>query len=633
MLAVCFLSGCKGQSGDPMLFQKLKRPAFVAPSPETQKHLHIPFLEGDSYGICNYAGKILLKPQYEDIEMPAFDLPFVKAKKNGEWSLYDFSGKQVLPVSVKMSHLLNVELDYNGLSGNDYRYITKVRDPREGYLKPLPRDKKEGNPNAQIEIEVEQKAQTAPRYFYFSKSTKPPMLSWFAPDDAGYMMLSAKTGYHNQYFTSSVYHGFIKVMDENRRFTLLDENMEPIFPPVFNCAALSPEKVLILNESGLCALRDVKKGWQTDFKFRAVEPTANPDLCLGEAKIDGKVAKFKIDGQGKTTLLESEDSWLPIDERYSRVGVKSGEYHFDFHLLDEKTGKKVRDLKTHRVEKIFETGFGIYSPKNELLGIETVRGDTIWKPPFPRIEAVGDSMYIFYSGDTTGVAARRGNKLIYKVLHSTIGSMGDGTFRIEKDKKVGLLAADGRLILPVEFDQIYPMPTANRLLAQKNGSWGMFDSRTGEAILPPQFKHLQANGFPFWYGGGIEIRAGEDFFILGPGLEIVHQKTQKPILTKRDFPLKNAPDAAKADFEKAEMPMYFTPYTIFKGANWLHIFKCTGEHVVSLEGFKDCEMAYSRSRISNLELGNAALTGVASLTSASGKKVWVRLEDGVLYQK
>jgi hypothetical protein len=33
------------------------------------------------------------------------------------------------------------------------------------------------------------------------------------------------------------------------------------------------------------------------------------------------------------------------------------------------------------------------------------------------------------------------------------------------------------------------------------------------------------------------------------------------------------------------------------------------------------------------EVGNARLTGEARLTSSTGKRVWVRLEDGVLYQK
>ena len=129
------------------------------------------------------------------------------------------------------------------------------------------------------------------------------------------------------------------------------------------------------------------------------------------------------------------------------------------------------------------------------------------------------------------------------------------------------------------------------------------------------------------------MRPGADFFILGPDLEVVHQKTRNPVLIKADFQLKNASEAVRSDFEKAEMPQYFTPYCVFRGANWLHIFRCDGLYSTSLEGFKDLEMEYSRSTESNEEVGNARLTGVARLTSNTGKRVWVRLSDGFLYQK
>jgi hypothetical protein len=611
------------------LFQKLKKPTFVAPSPQVQKQLRIPFLENGAYGLCDYEGKMLLKPQFEDIEMPAFDLPFVKAKKNGEWSLYDLSGKQMLPFSVKTPHLLNVELDYKTFEGNDYHYVAKVRDPETAYLKPMPREDTGADSSGGIEAEV--KPESAPRFYYFTKNTKPPLQSWFAPNDRVYYDFSKKTGYHNQAFSSGVFRGFWKVMDEKRRFTLLDENTVPLFPPVFNCAAISPTKILILKENGLCALRDVKKGWQTDFLFRNVEVTKNPDMCLGEAKVEGKVVKYKIDAHGKITPLEHEYAWLALNERYSCIGEKTGEYQLDFYLFDEKTNQKVRKLPHRKIEKIFEEGFGIYN-ENQLLGIETVAGDTIWKPSFPRIEGIGDSLYLFYSGDTSGLATRS-NRVMYRVEKGEIMSWGDGWFQVKKDGKFGLIASDGRGILPVEFDQIHPMRAAGRLIARKNGLWGMFDRETGAEILPVQFKHLKPNGYPFWYGGGVEIRSGADFFILSPNLEVVHQNTQNPILTKKDFPLKNTSEAAKADFEKAEMPRFFTPFCVFKGANWLHIFRCDGTHTASLEGFKEFEMEYSSSTESNEEIGNARFTGVARLTSDAGKRVWVRLADGVLYQK
>jgi len=628
---LCCFAACSNQPTAVDLFQKLKKPAFVAPAPQVQKQLRIPFLEKGAYGLCDYAGKMLLQPQFEDIEMPAFDLPFVQAKKNGEWSLYDFSGKQILPYSVKSPQLLNVELDFKTVEDNNYHFMAKVRDPEMAYLKPWPKENKAGNASSGMEAEV--KPESAPRFYYFTKNTKPPLQSWFAPNDLVFYDFSRRTGYNNQVFTSSVFHGFWKVMDENWRFTLLDENMVPLFPPVFNCATISPTKILVLNEKGLCALRDVKKGWQTDFKYLDVQTTNNPDICLASVRGTDKPLWYIVDGNGKLTSIDSPEDYFPLNERYSRIAEKAGEYQKRYYLFDEKTGRKVRELKNWHPEKIFETGFGILH-NNELIGIETLAGDTIRTPAFPNYNTFNDSTYTFVKGDTVGLANRQ-NAVLFQTKGTGITDYGNGFFQVyaESGKAFGIVRADGRVILPVKFDQIYPMRAANRFLVRKNGLWGLFDWETGAEILPVQFNYLRPNGYPFWHGGGIEIRSGAGFFILGPDLEVVHQDTKKPILTKKDFPLKNASEAAKADFEKTKMPRYFTPYCIFKGTNWLHIFRCDGLYITSLEGFKDFEMTYIRSTESSGLLDKAALTGIAKLTSISGNSVWVRLEDGFLYQK
>ncbi|MCC6460355.1 MAG: WG repeat-containing protein [Saprospiraceae bacterium] len=627
---LCILLGaCQAQTPPTTLSARLRKPAFQAPEKAIQDQLRIPFWKDNQYGLCNYAGKILLEPQFEDIEMPALDLPFLKAKKNGEWSMYDLSGKQILPFSVKMQHELDLALEFRTSAGHDYIYVAKLRDPRPASLPPLPKEPSGEAGNVVVEEAIQ--PEIAIRYFYFSKTTALPLQSWFAPDYRAYTAFTEKTRYHLSVFSNELYRGFIKVMDGNRRFTLLDARQQPLFEPVFNCAALSATKVLIQNEKGLVALRDLKTGWQTDFLFRNIQSTQNPDLFLGEVKEGDAILNYKIDAKGNISRLESEFTWLPIDERYSRVGVKSGEYSHKFYLLDEKTGKQVRELSTHRIEHIFETGLGIYQDRN-LLGIETVAGDTIWNPPYPRITEIGDSLYIFFAGDTTGLATRD-NRVLYRLVKGSITNWGDGYFEIEQHQKRGMLRADGHQILPLAFDKILPIRSARRLLVEKDGLWGMFDWETGREILPIEFRHLQPNGFAGRRRSGIEIRIGKDFFILSPDLEVLHQNTQTPVLTKQDFPLRKASAALKTDFEAAEMPRFFTPYTFFKGPNALHLFRCDGRHITSLEGYSELELMYSSNLRSNEEVGSAFDTGVAKLTRKDGQKVWVRLEDAFLYQK
>ena len=627
---LCILLGaCQAQdTSRASLLAQVRKPGFRAPEKAIQAPLRIPFLKDTLYGLCNYAGKILLEPQFEDIEMPVLDLPFLKAKKNGEWSMYDMSGKQILPFTANTPHQLALELEFRRVSGNDYLYIAKLRDPRPATLSPLPKEHSGEANHAAVEEEI--RPETAARYFYFSKTTTLPLQSWFAPDYRAYTAFTEKTRYHLSVFSSELYRGYIKVMDGNRRFTLLDARQQPLFEPVFNCAALSATKVLIQNEKGLIALRDLKSGWQTDFLFRNIQGTQNPDLFLGEVKKGDTIVKYKIDAKGNISQLESEYSWVPLDERYSLVGLKSGEYSHTFYLLDEKTGQRVRQVPTHRIDHLFETGLGIYQGQN-LLGIQTVAGDTIWHPHYPRITTIGDSLYQFFAGDTTGLATRD-NRVIYSLVNGSITHWGDGYFEIEQHQKRGLLRADGRQILPTAFDKIFAMRSARRLLVEKNGLWGMYDWETGREILPIEFRHLQPNGFPGGRRSGIEIRLGKDFFILSADLEVLHQNTQTPVLTKHDFPLRTASATLKSDFEAAEMPRFFTPYVFFKGPNALHLFQCDGRYIASLEAFSEFELVYSSSLQSNEEVGSALETGVAKLTRKDGKAVWVRLEDAFLYQ-
>ncbi|MCC6412753.1 MAG: WG repeat-containing protein [Saprospiraceae bacterium] len=628
---LCFLllfNACLAQPGQQATLEELmkliKKPTFHAPDKALQKKLRIPFLDGDLYGLCDYEGKILLKPQFEDMEMPVLDLPFVVAKRLGEWSLYDMSGKRVLPFTVERQHLIDIQLEYQTFEDNAYVYISKIRDPEPAWLTPLPAPTAPGESGVVEEV----KPSTAFRYYYPTAKARMPLEGWFAPDYTAYNVFAQNLPFNNSKFRNSGQPEFIKVMDENRRFTLLDMDGNPVMPPVFNCVPLNLTKILIQNETGLCAVRDLKKGWQTDFVFRDVSATYNPDLCLGEAKVGDKVVKYKIDAMGKVTPLENEYAWLVLDERYSRVGEKSGEYTMKYHLFDEKTGKKVRDLNSFGIEKILgKTGFGVYE-NNQLVAIETVEGDTVWMPPFRQYSAIGDSLYVFTAGDTVGLANIR-NEVLFKTIGGKITHWGSANFIVEKDKKQGLIGSDGRTIVPVAFDRIIPQRSTRLVLVQNNGLWGCYDWNTGKELVPVKYSHMGPNN---GIGAGNEIMVGKTWYVVNRDLEVLRQSPDHSILRKSDFNLKNTSAAVQADFEKAQMEDVFWPYVVFDGANMQHVFRSDGQYIASLEGSQNYMVFFGGTR-SDEELCPLRFTGIGKLTDATGRKVWVRLEDGKLYKK
>lgn len=616
---------CAGQptATQPPPFKHL---SFTAPDPAVQAELLIPYLEGNLYGICNYQGKVLLKPGFEDIEMPQSDLGYFLAKRNGRWSLYDVQGNQVLPCDYPSMDAMRrgAEMLGNDFTGVDH-YLTSIRDAAGGYLKPV---QKEGVSGSDAVVEVPRIEKD--RYFFLHKSTRQPFRSWFLPDHEH--LHPERYSRFGSAFNRTALYGFLKVMTEDGLFTLLDREGNPVVEPNWNCTSLSPTKVMLFHPNGFCALRDLKTGSQTDFLFHEVETTVSPDLCRGKTYADGKVRYYKIDAAGNATLLPNEYAWTPLDERYSVVLKDPAQYPWIWLLQDEQTGLIVRELPSNRVTAFYPGGVAIVKD-GEAVAVQTTRGDTLDLPPYPGYKRANDSLYIFFDGDETGIADRQHREL-YRLKDGKIDYAGFGSFRLEKDKRIGWVGPGGKLLFPPEYDRILPVQGTNCLIVTQNGLSGLYAAADGREILPLRYRHLAPNGGMLGQGAGFELRDGEDLFIFTPDLEIILQKTDNPIVTKSDFQIgKNAPEAAKRDFEQASIPRFFTPYLLSRGPNWLHIFHCDGQYVRSLEGYSGGENLLLTRHEQVHGTDGTAQTGVARIKDPAGKTCYVRLEDGFVYKK
>ena len=85
LFASLFFANCRGQNQSPLdpplPLEKFKKLSFEPPAPADLAALKIPFLDGEKYGLADAEGRILLEPQFDEIEWPEWDLPVFKAKK------------------------------------------------------------------------------------------------------------------------------------------------------------------------------------------------------------------------------------------------------------------------------------------------------------------------------------------------------------------------------------------------------------------------------------------------------------------------------------------------------------------------------------------------------------------------
>lgn len=359
ILSFLFSQPCPGQNpyptDPPIPVDRFKQLSFEPPAPDILAVLKIPFLAGEKYGLVDADGKILLEPQFEEIAWMEQDLPVFWANKNGKWAFFDLNGKPALPFSADQKWAVALLHERKGFRfderGNHIQMvIPKIKDPRPAtYTDP-------GG-----------KSQATSRYYFIKPKTKPPYRAWFLPDHV-YFIRQNRDRWVPSIFTSEYQHENLKVMDENGRFGLLDRDGNLLQTPVRNCATIgSPEKILILDENNRIALRDAKRGWQTEFLFNNVETTPELGLFLGEWYESGQPTRlYAIDSAGHVSPIEglTKMEWL---EKTPKTSKKPGPYQF----LRDSSWVVLSDLRTgkelFRIEKgeIGHVGMGLFQVQKD----------------------------------------------------------------------------------------------------------------------------------------------------------------------------------------------------------------------------------------------------------------------------
>lgn len=395
---------CRGQNQvppePPIPFEKFKKLSFKPPAPDIWAVLKIPFLDGERYGLSDAEGQILIEPQFEDIEWLNWDLPIFKAKKMGKWAFFDFNGQQALPFSSNASHELLIYFERKGYrfdeDGNHIeQLISKIKDPRPAtYSDPSGATK------------------SAHRFYFLKPETHKPYRSWFVPDHL-FFIRATRNQWMMSGFTSDYQYENLKVMDEKGRFGLLDRDGNLLQPPVRNCATLgSNEKILILDEHDRIALRDARRGWQTDFLFNNVETTPVPGLFLGEFYEKGQpTLLYQIDSSGKVMPIEgmTKMEWL---ENLPKKMRKNDRFQIVWDtsravLNDLQTGKEIFRIAHGRIAWAGSGFFDVEKNKKHgwldstgrlLLPIEFDQFIGIW--PDRRLIAIKNGLTGLYDRDS-----------------------------------------------------------------------------------------------------------------------------------------------------------------------------------------------------------------------------------------
>lgn len=609
------VSSCQTESED---FFPYKAIEYQEVDQELSQHLLIPFLENGKYGLANFEGEIKLKPQFAKLKMINLTYPFFWAGDEDVMTLRDLEGKEVL--------------DYKNQSikKTDYRRFEQL----EWYDENIPRY------DLLLRIlENEEEAKKNPkkaRYYYLNEKTKRPLRSYSLQN---YDHLKEFTQQHrlDNFQSDNRADSNVKVMTEDRKFTFLDKNGNRLIEPNFNCYLLTDDKMIMYSENGLAALKDLKNGWQTDFLFQIIRKTPDPNIFTAKFfnKKDRTTSKFIIGKKGKITQLDimGGERWKVLNEEFSICQKKDVEdkYKTNYWLFDNNTFTKLKDLPSGKLYEIFDTyGVDFSNDENEKRFV-TLKGDTILKPISQVAVNMNKSVYKFKQGSIQGIADKNG-KVLLEIEAKQISYRTDKTIELRTDKKYGWANAEGKIIFPIEYDKVEFFEKIERVIVGKDKKYGLYDL-DGKEILPMVYRAISPALVTKGNGLGFRLIYKDRSFVVSPDLELIKGwNFGNPVNQKSMFSVLTDSEKIKEDFATSKNPILLTNYYVFQGLTHVHIFRSDKKYIGSFEGVAGYhEHGVYVGKTDSFEEG-LRLSGLLEV-NRDGTKVWVRLQDGFVYEK
>ncbi|MFK8008065.1 MAG: WG repeat-containing protein [Saprospiraceae bacterium] len=609
------VSSCQSDNEDFFPFISRK---YEEVDPEFTKHLLIPFFENGKYGLANYEGEIKLKPQFTELKMINLACPFFWAGEKDAMTLRYLEGKEVL------------NNKNQPIKKTDFRRFEQL----EWYDENIPRY------DLLLRIleneEEAKKDSKKVRYYYLNAKTKRPLRSYSLQN---YDHLKEFTKQHrlDHFQSDNGTDSNVKVMTEDGKFTFLDKNGNEIITPNFNCYLLNDDKMIMYREDGLASLKDLKRGWQTDFFFQKIRETANPNIFTAEIfnKKDRTTSKFIIGKDGKVMQLDvmGGEMWKVINEKYSLRQKKDIEdkYKTNYWLFDNITFTKVKDLPSGKLYEIFDTyGVDFSNDENEKRFV-TLKGDTLLKPIYRVGVNMNESVYKFKNGAIQGIADKDGNVLL-EIEAKQISYRTDKTIELRKGKKYGWANADGKIIFSLEYDKVEFFEKVERVIVGKDKKYGLYDL-DGKEILPMIYRSISPEISTKGNGIGFRLVYKDQSFVVSPDLELIKGGNfDNPVNHKSMFSVVSDSEEIKKDFPTSRNPILFTNYYIFQGLTHVHIFRSDKKYIGSFEGMAGYHEHGVYVGKTNIFEEGLRLSGLLEI-NRGGTKVWVRLRDGFVFEK
>ena len=438
------------------------------------------------YGIIDFSGKSIIKPQYDEIRNMPYREGELIAKKDDKYGVININGGKLL------------DFKYDYITGDSY-YSTEKEYTLDGYIVGV----NNGDGKMQygyLNSNRNQLLETSFDRVYRMNNVK---------DDENVYLVTEKDGNIQLYRNDKIlldnnYQAInynedskLLILQKDNKYGVTDLNGKQILNIEYDQIQI-PGNYIIAIKNGNSETFDLSGTKQENLQFTNIMMTNNENYNISIDTND----KYGVISKDGTTIIENKYNYIQyLFANYFIVGGDSGKSG----IINDK-GEELLPINYEVIQKIDNSDI-IQAMTGNTLELYNKQISKIVSMENGKLD-INNNYIKVYSTTQTEYVGLDGS------LKSDFDIFPDNTlFASEKDGMWGFVDKNNNIKVDYQYEKVTELNELGFAGIKKDGKWGVID-KNGNVILEPTYEIAEQNGEPYFIGKYYKVISGyeEEYF-------------------------------------------------------------------------------------------------------------------------
>ena len=438
------------------------------------------------YGIIDFSGKSIIKPQYDEIRNMPYREGELIAKKDDKYGVININGGKLL------------DFKYDYITGDSY-YSTEKEYTLDGYIVGV----NNGDGKMQygyLNSNRNQLLETSFDRVYRMNNVK---------DDENVYLVTEKDGNIQLYRNDKIlldnnYQAInynedskLLILQKDNKYGVTDLNGKQILNIEYDQIQI-PGNYIIAIKNGNSETFDLSGTKQENLQFTNIMMTNNENYNISIDTND----KYGVISKDGTTIIENKYNYIQyLFDNYFIVGGDSGKSG----IINDK-GEELLPINYEVIQKIDNSDI-IQAMTGNTLELYNKQISKIVSMENGKLD-INNNYIKVYSTTQTEYVGLDGS------LKSDFDIFPDNTlFASEKDGMWGFVDKNNNIKVNYQYEKVTELNELGFAGIKKDGKWGVID-KNGNVILEPTYEIAEQNGEPYFIGKYYKVISGyeEEYF-------------------------------------------------------------------------------------------------------------------------